>query len=455
MAKLKDLKWKYERGTVGRGRSTMGMINATGCTSVWGSTYPFNPYPFPWTNHLFQDPASLAMGVYEGHMVKMVDGFKAIRMAEMELEGSYDPAQHDEFFTYFDWKQFSDEEWRLCPPVVSVGGDGAMYDIGFQNLSRLMASGKPVRVLVLAKGDKEKEASDAGADFVGPSYVEQIKGGWLDFERPLVELEQKIRELRDFANGERQDFREELRRLVFRQPLEVAQHEDRPLLGAERVEHAFAFHRGRGLFVDDIDFGFRRFNDSGALDVASFQEKIVNRLVDDHRQRHGEPQQQDDDERAPQPGIPATTNDSAFSPPGNSDPGERQHRHDRFQHPPLADVQQHLLNAQRQRGAKHDPGEAFDQVVDWVQHLAGRQGDAHSGRLQRKLGALHGRDHAVQGARDRKSHERTFQGGVGITFARRIDNAAKSQRCRYHSYEAPEDFSFLHQRFGCWALPAL
>lgn len=38
-------------------------------------------------------------------------------------------------------------------------------------------------------------------------------GGWLDFERPLVELEQKIRELRDFADGERLEFREELSRL--------------------------------------------------------------------------------------------------------------------------------------------------------------------------------------------------------------------------------------------------
>ena len=46
------------------------------------------------------------------------------------------PAEHDEFFTYFNWQQFTDEEWELCPPVVAVGGDGAMYDIGFQNLSR-------------------------------------------------------------------------------------------------------------------------------------------------------------------------------------------------------------------------------------------------------------------------------------------------------------------------------
>jgi pyruvate-ferredoxin/flavodoxin oxidoreductase len=32
---------------------------------------------------------------------------------------------------------------------MAIGGDGAMLDIGFQNLSRLMASGKPIRVLVL------------------------------------------------------------------------------------------------------------------------------------------------------------------------------------------------------------------------------------------------------------------------------------------------------------------
>jgi pyruvate-ferredoxin/flavodoxin oxidoreductase len=149
LAKLKKLRWRYTDGITGKGRSNMGMCNATGCTSVWGSTYPYNPYPFPWANHLFQDSASMAMGIFEGHMAKMGDGFKAIRQAELELDGSYDPATHDDFFTYFNWQQFSDEEWLLCPPVVALGGDGAMYDIGFQNLSRLMASGKPVKVIVV------------------------------------------------------------------------------------------------------------------------------------------------------------------------------------------------------------------------------------------------------------------------------------------------------------------
>lgn len=149
LAKLKNLKWKYTNGTTGKGRSTMGICNNTGCTSVWGSTWPYNPYPFPWANHLFQDSTSMAMGIFEGHMAKMAEGFRTIRKAELELAGEYDPEKHDEFFTYFNWHQFTDEEWLLCPPVVALGGDGAMYDIGFQNLSRMMASGKPIKVVVV------------------------------------------------------------------------------------------------------------------------------------------------------------------------------------------------------------------------------------------------------------------------------------------------------------------
>jgi large subunit ribosomal protein L1 len=43
-------------------------------------------------------------------------------------------------------------------------------------------TGKSVRVLVIAQGEKEKEAQEAGADFVGLDYVDQIQQGWLDFD---------------------------------------------------------------------------------------------------------------------------------------------------------------------------------------------------------------------------------------------------------------------------------
>jgi len=47
--------------------------------------------------------------------------------------------------------------------------------------------GKKVRVLVFAKGEKEKEARDAGADFVGAEdLIEKITKGWLDFDKAVA-----------------------------------------------------------------------------------------------------------------------------------------------------------------------------------------------------------------------------------------------------------------------------
>jgi large subunit ribosomal protein L1 len=48
-------------------------------------------------------------------------------------------------------------------------------------------TGKTVRVLVFAKGEKAKEGQDAGADFVGAEdLVAKIQGGWLDFDKAVA-----------------------------------------------------------------------------------------------------------------------------------------------------------------------------------------------------------------------------------------------------------------------------
>ena len=149
LGELRDLKWRYEVGPSGTGRAPLGMANSTGCSSVWASTYPYNPYPFPWVNHLFQDSPSIAIGLFEAHMRKMADDIAVVRRAERLGEGTYEATVDEPALSLLNWAGFTDDEFALCPPILAMGGDGAMLDIGFQNLSRLLASGKPIRVVVL------------------------------------------------------------------------------------------------------------------------------------------------------------------------------------------------------------------------------------------------------------------------------------------------------------------
>ena len=53
-------------------------------------------------------------------------------------------------------------------------------------------TGKTIRVLVIAQGEKIKEAEAAGADFVGIEYIAKIKEGWVDTDVIIATPDLKI-----------------------------------------------------------------------------------------------------------------------------------------------------------------------------------------------------------------------------------------------------------------------
>ncbi|HAB17733.1 MAG TPA: thiamine pyrophosphate-dependent enzyme [Verrucomicrobiota bacterium] len=111
------------------GKESVGIINSTGCSTVYASTYPYNPYLVPWSNSLFENGPTYAMGVRSR------------------------------------WDQMGWKDRKLWV----FGGDGAMLDIGFQALSRMLMSGMNIKVLIL---DTQVYSNTGGQSSTG-SYMGQ------------------------------------------------------------------------------------------------------------------------------------------------------------------------------------------------------------------------------------------------------------------------------------------
>jgi pyruvate-ferredoxin/flavodoxin oxidoreductase len=142
----------YEGGPTGNGPAPVVVANATGCSSVYASTMPYNSYSDPWVNSLFQDSSPLAKGIFEGIAAQLTEDVRALRIAALELDDAYDEARDERALRILSWEKFTPAELALLPTIMSIGGDGASYDIGFGAMSRVLASDTPLKMLVLDSG---------------------------------------------------------------------------------------------------------------------------------------------------------------------------------------------------------------------------------------------------------------------------------------------------------------
>jgi pyruvate-ferredoxin/flavodoxin oxidoreductase len=154
-------------GRLANGMSVMAMAAHTGCNTVYGSTAPNNPHPYPWMNSLFQDGVTVGWLMGESFIVDHARrSVLPERLADILLtREAGDPANSslsagseskwfsaEEYYrlTHFTDALMTDQEIVELPKVWVVGGDGGIGDIGYQNTSKVMLQNRPnVKVLML------------------------------------------------------------------------------------------------------------------------------------------------------------------------------------------------------------------------------------------------------------------------------------------------------------------
>ena len=133
-------------GRLANGMSVMAMAAHTGCNTVYGSTPPNNPHPYPWMNSLFQD--GITVGWLLGESFIVDHGRRSVipeRLADALMNRETDVINPREYYEYVHFTDaiMTDQEILELPKVWVVGGDGGMGDIGYQNMSKVILQNRP------------------------------------------------------------------------------------------------------------------------------------------------------------------------------------------------------------------------------------------------------------------------------------------------------------------------
>ncbi|MBK1877749.1 2-oxoacid:acceptor oxidoreductase family protein [Pelagicoccus mobilis] len=182
-------------GRLANGMSVMAMGAHTGCNTVYGSTPPNNPHPYPWLNSLFQDGATISWMMGESFMV---DNARRSIIPERMIDHLLDGDLLDEAY-YFNYTHFTDalmtdQEIKELPKVWCVGGDGGMGDIGYQNVSKVILQNRPnVKMLML---DTQVYSNTGGQN----SDHSPMTGGF-DMNQAGAASQGKLNEMKNIAES--------------------------------------------------------------------------------------------------------------------------------------------------------------------------------------------------------------------------------------------------------------
>jgi pyruvate-ferredoxin/flavodoxin oxidoreductase len=140
-------------GRHGLGRARYGVALSGGSTATWAGVFPHNPFQAPVLVDMSGDAAQLAAGLIEGHLEETTELVRLLRLARLEAEQVDGIEWKRKALDALRWKDLSDEEYELCPPMLLVGSDEMLAGRGLGQLMWLLNSRLPIKVLVLSSQD--------------------------------------------------------------------------------------------------------------------------------------------------------------------------------------------------------------------------------------------------------------------------------------------------------------
>jgi len=106
-------------------------------------------------------PAEAAVQRFEAQASAWAPRFVALRVAELELKGAWDEAEHGPWLRGLTWAGLSPQELLCLPPVVAVVPGAEAANDGLLATSRALASGRPVKILALVHPAQDPRAAQA------------------------------------------------------------------------------------------------------------------------------------------------------------------------------------------------------------------------------------------------------------------------------------------------------
>ncbi len=118
------------------------------------------------------DNLAAALGGFQAQMHSLVEFFRAVQIAKLEIENRYREEKHDRFFAKFKLEHLTAEEAALFPPLLIYVAAGSLDESDKNAMIEILASGLPLKILVLV--DQLNNDAATPFDAAGASHLASI-----------------------------------------------------------------------------------------------------------------------------------------------------------------------------------------------------------------------------------------------------------------------------------------